>query len=369
MARIDLIVEGFPYTGWSSIRVTRSIESLAGSFALETTDRWGDLNALGKLAEPWPIAEEDPCRVVITTDQGKKITVIDGYVDKRNPSADKSSRTLGYEGRDRAAALVDCSAVLPKYTYYNLDVLAFAQTLAKPFDVRVSVQPGLILSRVPKLVISPGETAYEALKRAVADEGALIVSDGAGGILITRAGRARAATLVEGDNIESASGSYDGSERYYRYLVLAQSAGSDEVSGDATRIAAEAIDEGVQRKDRVLLIRPEKGYTRAGAQRRADWEARVRAARAEPVTITVPKWTQEDGSLWTPNTVSYVYAPRLIGVDGDMLITQVDFSINNEGGEVTQLRLMRPDAFTPEPKTAVVKSSGGRWKELDKGGK
>ena len=363
MARIDLIVEGFRYSGWSEIRVTRSIESLAGSFALVTTDRWGDLDALGKLAEPWPIAEEDPCRVEING-----ITVIDGYVDKRNPSADKSSRTLGYEGRDRAAALVDNSAVLPKYTYYNLDVLAFAQTLAKPFDVRVSVQPGLVLSRVPKLVISPGETAYEALKRAVADEGALIVSDGAGGILITRASRARAATLVEGDNIESASGSYDGIERYYRYVVLAQSAGSDEVSGDATRIAAEAIDEGVRRKDRVLLIRPEKGYTRAGAQRRADWEARVRAARAEPVTIGVPGWTQEDGSLWTPNTVSYVYAPRLIGVDGDMLITQVDFSINDQGGEVTQLRLMRPDAFTPEPKAGGPKSSGGRWKELDKGG-
>ena len=59
-------------------------------------------------------------------------------------------------------------------------------------------------------------------------------------------------------------------------------------------------------------------------------------------------------------------APRLIDVDGDMLISQVEHTIG-DGGQVTQLRLVRPDAFTPEPVAAKVKSSGGAWKELDRG--
>ena len=54
---VELVVEGFPYSGWKSIRITQSIESIAGSFAVEANDRWGDLDALGNLADPWPIAE------------------------------------------------------------------------------------------------------------------------------------------------------------------------------------------------------------------------------------------------------------------------------------------------------------------------
>jgi prophage tail gpP-like protein len=126
------------------------------------------------------------------------------------------------------------------------------------------------------------------------------------------------------------------------------------------------LREGVQRMDRVLLIRPEKGHSAADAKRRADWEARIRAATAETVTISVPGWTQPNGELWPVNAVTHVQARRLIGVDGDLLISQVEYSIG-EQGQVTQLRLVRPDAFTPEPVKAQVSGTVG-WKELKNGG-
>lgn len=349
---VALVVDGRRYKGWKSVRVTRSIENLAGSFALDVSDQSGDL----------PIAEEDACRVEIDG-----TVVIDGYVDKRSISSAADSHTLTFTGRDRAAALVDNSAVLKKWSYYNVNAADFATTIASPFGVRVSVQPGIVLPKVPKVVVSPGDTAYEAIKRAAGDDGVLAVSDGAGGVILTRAGTGSAYSLVERANILTASVDYDGTDRFYRYVLLAQAAGTDDASGEATRIQAEAIDEGVRRKDRVLLIRPDKGYSLADARRRVDWEARVRAARAETVTITVQGWRQGSGVLWPLNATTHVTAPRTIGVDGDMLITQVEHSIS-EQGRLTQLRLMRPDAFTPEPTRAVVRSSGGRWKELDKGG-
>lgn len=354
MSEVTLIVGGVRYAGWKSVRVTRSIESLAGSFALDVSDRWGP-------GDPWPIAEEDPCRVEI---DGR--VVLDGYVDKRDLSASDTDRTLSYSGRDRAAAMVDCSAELPKWTYKSVTLADFVRTLAKPFGVGVTVQGGLTLPKIPKITISPGDTAYEAAKRAAADDGALLVSDGAGGIRITRSGTGWATALIEGDNIRSASVSYDGSERYHRYVIMTQAAGTDEAAGDATRTLASAIDEGVRRTDRVLVIRPDKGYSVADARRRADWEARVRAAKAETVTVTVQGWTQPDGDLWPVNALARVQAPRLIGVNGDLLISQIEHSISSSG-QITQLQLVRPDAFTPEPK-AVVKASGGRWKELDDGG-
>lgn len=352
MPELTLAVGGFRYGGWKSIRVTRSIESLSGSFALDVSDRWSGQE------DPWPIAEEDPCRVDIDG-----TVVIDGYVGKRSLSGSATSRGLSYTGRDRAGALVDCSALLSKWTFYNVDIGSFAAMLAKPFGVRVSVQPGLTLARVPKVVVSPGDTVYEVIKRIAADEGVLVVSDGAGGVTITRSGTARAESLVEGANILTASVDYDGDDRYHRYVIAAQVAGTDDASGEATRIQAEAIDVGVRRTDRVLLIRPDKGYTVADARRRADWEARIRAARAETVTISVLGWTQTGGALWPVNALARVKAPRMIGVDGDMLISQVEYSIG-DSGQVTQLHLVRPDAFTPEPTVAQVKTSGAAWKEL-----
>lgn len=354
MADVVLVVGGRRYGGWKSVRVTRSIESLAGSFSLDVSDRWG------ANSETWPIVEEDPCRVEISD-----TVVIDGFVHRRTPSASGSTRALGYSGRDRAAELVDCSAVLAKWTMYDVNVADFARDLAAPFGIRVSVQPGLVLGKVRKLVTNPGDTVYEAIRRAASDAAVLIVSDGAGGVLFTGRGNTRASPLVEGGNILSCSLEYDGSDRFHRYVMLAQAAGTDEASGNATRIRAEAIDEAVRRKDRVLLIRGEKGYSVEEARRRVDWEARIRAARSETATVTVQGWTQPDGKIWPINALVKVEAPRLLGVDGDMLISQVEYSVGN-GGQVTQMRLVRPDAFTPEP-TAKVKAAGGAWKELDRG--
>lgn len=354
MSDVTLLVGGRRYGGWKSVRVTRSIESLAGSFALDVSDRWGAQD------EPWPIAEGDPCRVEIDG-----TVVIDGYVDQRRLSATATARTLSYTGRDRAADLVDCSAVLSNYTFRNLTIADFAAALAQPFNVRVSVQAGLTLARRSKIVVQPGDKAYEAIAREAAPAEVLLVSDGDGGILITRAGTARAASLVEGENVLTAEVEHDSADRYHRYRITTQVAGTDEAAGEATRIQAEATDPAV-RASRVLLIRPDRGYSLTDARRRADWEARIRAARAATATITVLGWKQSNGVLWPLNALTRVKCPRLIGIDGEALISQVDHTIS-ESGQVTQLRLVRPDAFTPEPQATVKTTSRGGWPELVNG--
>lgn len=57
--------------------------------------------------------------------------------------------------------------------------------------------------------------------------------DGAGGLLITRAGNRRAAVgLVQGENILTASGSIDHSQRFSSYLVKGQASYSAESDGE-----------------------------------------------------------------------------------------------------------------------------------------
>ena len=360
---VRLLVNGLRYEGFESIRITRSIESIAGSFTLEVSDRWDGAT------DPWPIAEGDECKVLVGDD-----VVITGLIDKRRLSASATTRTLGYDGRDRAGLLVDCSAIVDagsvgkggKWTFYNVNVAQLATEITKPFDIKVSVQAGLesLLTKHAKIVLHVGDSCFETIAKVAGAAGVLVVSDGAGGIVITRGGTARAASLVEGQNILAASTEMDATDRFGRYLISSQIPGTDDASGEATRVLAEATDPAVS-AIRVLMIRPEKSYNAEDAKRRADWEARIRAARAEKVTVTVQGWRQPSGALWTINTLTRVRAPRLVGVDGDLLISQVEFSVS-ASGRTTQLSLVRPDAFTPEP-TATVRESGGAWKELAKG--
>lgn len=372
-----LKVNGRRYSGWESMRVTLSIESLAGSFSFEVSDRWGGQD------DPLPIIEEDECEVEI----GGK-TLITGFVDAPRISVSGSRRSLSFSGKDRAAAIVECSAVLKggsaiakpvekeseafdptkhgkdsaKYVFTHIDVVDFARQIARPFGIPVSVQPGLAFTPVPKIVISPGDKGWDALKRVAETAGVLVVSDGTGGVRITRAGTARATQLTEGFNILTGSVERDATSRYRTYVVSTQMPGTDEASGEATQVQASATDQDVRRASRILMILPDKGYSTADARKRADWEARNRAARAMTVTIGVQGWRQPNGELWPLNALTRVKAPRSLRVDGDMLISQVDYSIDG-GGQVTQLRLVRPDAFEPEPTTAVTSGQGG-WDEL-----
>ena len=356
MGSVALKVNGRAYGGWKSVRVTQSIEQLVGSFELTASDRWGGQDLA------WPIFEEDECTVEINGEQ-----VISGFVDKRSIQLAGEQRALSYSGRDAAAQLADCSALLDKWTFRNASVLDIAKKLAAPFSLPVALQSGLTVPKSKtKLVVSPGDTAFQAIESAARSAGVLVISDGDGGILITRAGDGHArSALVEGDNLLGISVEYDGADRFYRYIVVTQTGGSAESSGNHCRVRAFATDEGVRRTDRTLLIRPEHGVTAEFARRRADWEARVRAAKAETATAVVRGWEQSDGGpIWRRNELVTVRSPS-VGIAGDMLIATVTYSMS-EAGQTTELLLVRPDAFEPEPQQAKVKRSGTRWKELDK---
>lgn len=356
MADIRLRVNGREFAGWKSARVTRGIEAIAGGFELDVSDRWATQS------KPWQIFEEDECTLYMDGE-----VVVTGYVDRRSLSYTSNGHSLSVSGRDKTAALVDCSAVLDKWEFRNAPVLTLAKRVAEPFGISVSLQSGLVLPTAPaKLTVDPGDTAFEVIERACRSAALLPVSDGRGGLVLTRAGSGRASTqLVEGQNILEASADYDVSGRFNRYLVLGQHRGNDELWGEsAAKVRAGASDPNVRRTSRVLLVRPEGNVTIEHARKRAEWEATVRAARGDNVAVTVQGWTQSDGKLWPVNALVRVHSP-LIDIDGDLLISQVTYSLDDSGGTKTSLTLRRPDAFKPEP--TVGPSAAFRWKELVKG--
>ena len=359
--QIGLRVNGKEYGGWKTATVTRGIESGCGSFNLNVSEKWGTET------EHWPIYEEDECVVVI----GRK-KLITGYVDRRNPSFTATSHGLTLTGRDKVGDLVDCSAnpALDKWEFKGVSVLQFAKKVAAPYGISVTLQGGLTDSVLPappkKLVIDPGDTAFTAIERACRMAGLLPVSDGLGGLVLTRAGTERTDTeIVQGENMLAGDGDFNAAERFRHYHVLGQHRGTANFNGvSAAPPRGTAEDTHVRRTTRTMIIRPECAVTKDYAKKRAQWEATTRAARADAVTATVQGWTQKSGLLWPVNALVRVRSQKL-GIKGDMLITQATYRIGEQEGTTTELTLKRPDAFKPEP--TIQPSSEGAYKELARG--
>jgi prophage tail gpP-like protein len=359
MADVTLKVNGREYGGWKSARVTRGIESIAGSFELTVSERWANQRT------PWPFAEGDECSVAIGG-----VVLITGFVFKRSPRYSRDDHGVSVSGRDKTGDLVDCSVYSDKWEFKELTLLKFAEKLCEPHGIKVSMQAGLssALPKPPKKhAITPGVKVFHALEEACRLAGVLPVSDGKGGVVLTRSSTDRASVeLVEGENILTASAVFDSSERFHTYHVIGQHHGSsDDFFGeDAASVKASAEDSNIKRTSRVLVVRPEHNVTPELAKKRAQWEATTRAARGDTVTVTVQGWTQGSKKpLWPINALARVRSPE-IGVNGDMLITQAEYGLGDREGTTTTLTLRRPDAFKPEPSGV----SGDRyWKEIVKG--
>jgi prophage tail gpP-like protein len=379
---VILQVAGAEYSGFTRARVTRSLESLAGSFEAETFQRTN-------VVADFPILPEDECVVKLRRGPGKDpiaTPVITGYVEHRNNRFSVEGRSVTISGRDQTAQLIDCS-VQPPWFYSGTGILEVCQYIAKPFDISVSLQPSVkdaaVSSGAPvkgsgisegagsigkmrlqighpavDTAIHPGESAFEAIDRFCRSVGVLAMSDGQGGLLLTRAGEARCQVpLEEGLNILSGSVDYDGTRRYAKYIVLSQLAGAGTQAG-IPDVRGVASDEGVRRKERVLYIPDEEGHDESFAIARAMWESRVRAGRSAVVSVTVHGWTQHDRAetLWPINARVFIRSPSL-GIADELIITEATYSYSLEGGTTTELRLMYPAALLAEVTARKVKGS------------
>lgn len=330
---MTLEVGGLLYGGWKAAIATIGMDRVAGDYALEVTELWPGNDVTRK------IRPGDECRLAVAGE-----TVITGYVDAVDISFDGQQHTVSIRGRDRSADLIDCSAVRSPGQWRGQKVETIAAQLAQPFNVGVKVEADTG-KPLTSFALQTGETVWEAIDRAARLRGFLVVSDGAGWIVFTRAGLTRSDdALVYGSNLLSARSSFDVRDRFSEYTALGQAAGNDYFSGSAAaHIKAQAKDGQIGRY-RPLLITGDSPDAAGSLGDRVKWEATVRAARSTQVEVVVQGFTQSTGELWRPNTLTHVLAEPL-RIDDDMLIASVTYEVSDRG-TFTRLSLTRADAFT-----------------------
>lgn len=322
-----LTVDGVRYAGWTDGSVERGIDKMSGGFRLSLSDPWDGTP---------PIDEQSRC----TLSLGSQV-VITGYVDSVEVSEGPTSHTITVSGRDAAGDLIDCSAVHASGEWRGLSLPEIVQQLVTPFGVpvRAEVDAGATFSLFR---LEEGETVWRAIERACRYRQVICVSDGRGGLLLTRTGSGRAdVELRRGENCMSLQHTRDTSDRFSAYRVKGQrDAADDEDASVAAHGLGEAQDPGVKRYRPKVIVADDQADDVSLADR-ARWEARVRAGRGQTITATVQGWRQTPGGrLWQPNERARVRWRR---IDREMLIVSVRHQLGS--GTTTDLTLQPPETF------------------------
>jgi prophage tail gpP-like protein len=346
--RLALKLGGKRYEGWTSARITRSIESVCGEYDVEIVAReFTD-------APRWPLRTGEECTIEIDGE-----TVITGYIDAINPQIDDRSYGIAITGRDRAGDLVDCSAVAKPGSWTGQSIEAIASELAKPFgiDIVAKVSTG---EKVKRFALQQGETVYAAIERLARYRGLLAVSNARGQVELIRPGAGDVvAQLVEGKTMIAGSATHDARDRFSDYIIKGQSSGDDRLNGKAAAsIKGEARDPALARY-RPLIVIGEDQSTVANLRQRAAWEASTRAAKAQRAQISVPGWRTPSGELWRPDLLVGVKSPFLL-VEGTMLVSEVALA-KDDRGTVTDLTVTPPEAWSllPVSEKADASAIGG----------
>lgn len=333
---LELVVRGRSFTGWESLTVVRSLDSISGEFELEVSDRL-----------PFPVRAGDRCEVLVAG-----VLLVAGHVDQVTLAGDDSARKARVAGRDATCDLVDCSEMSDPGQWFDVRLEDLVREVCAPFSLEVESHLGDDDEPMEFFKVNPGETAFAALERAARRRGALLYSTGDGVVVLALPAAGRAdVDLVEGErgNVKSYELRIDRRSRFSDYFVRGQAPGLDEWNGvDAAEVEGHATDSRVGRH-RPLLVLGESSMTGDDAQKRSEWEAAVRAARAASLEVVVQGWRQQPGGrLWTVNEVVRASVPSA-QVRQELLVAGVSHRRDGSSGATTNLLLTRRDAYRPQP--------------------
>ena len=328
----ELKIDGVFYGGWKTVRVSRSIEQMAGSFSLDVSERWP-----GQPTRT-PIHPGQKCQLLLDG-----APVITGWVDGVSTDYDDERHVLRVSGRDATCDLVDCSAIYKTGQWHNVKLDRLARDLCAPFGVDVVVDAD-VGAAFGSYDIQEGERVFECLERAARLRALLLTSDPLGRLIITRAGAAVCDTaLIEGRNIKAERADFIWSERFSEYIVKGYERLGDDGETEDAAPAATVKDEIIPRH-RPLIVLAETHGENASFAHRAEWEKSIRRGRSCRGSITVQGWAAQ-GALWQPNMRVKVTSPLLWLNDAEMLIVGCTYSLDEITGTLTELAIARPDAF------------------------
>ncbi|BDG83505.1 contractile injection system protein, VgrG/Pvc8 family [Citrobacter koseri] len=352
MNNVELKVDGKIFSGWTSVTVNRSIETMAGYFDLGVNVQTStDLSSLAP-GKPFTLSIDGQ-------------TVITGYTDGRRRQMGADSMKITIAGRDKTADLIDCAAIYKGGQWKKRTLEQIARDLCQPYGVAVRWELTDAESAAPftSFTLDHSETVYEALGRAARARGVLITSNAAGDLVFTRADESHSDRLVLGENLLSVDFDEDYRDRFSEYTVKGHGRSNGKVGDtvDARTIASQkgtATDSGITRY-RPMIILADSKVDAQSATARALREQRRRLAKSVTFEAQLDGWTRSNGQIWMPNILAEIDASKFAIQTGPLLVSKVVLTLDDREGVKTTLTLAPRDGFlVPVEKDRKGKSSG-----------
>ncbi len=335
---VTLRTDGRLFTGWTSVSVTRSIESVAGYFELGVNVPLG--TDLSGLAPGKAFTLEIDGQIVCT-----------GYIDSRRRQMTADSMKITIAGRDKTADLIDCAAVYSGGQWKNRTLEQIARDLSAPYGVTVrwELSDKESSAAFPGFTLDHSETVYEALVRASRARGVLMTSNAAGELVFSRAASTATDELVLGENLLTLDFEEDFRDRFSEYTVkgYARANGAEGDDIDAKSIVSRkgtATDSDVTRYRPMIIIADSK-ITAKDAQARALREQRRRLAKSITFEAEIDGWTRKDGQLWMPNLLVTIDASKYAIKTTELLVSKVTLILNDQDGLKTRVSLAPREGF------------------------
>ncbi|EAZ2565726.1 baseplate protein [Salmonella enterica subsp. enterica serovar Braenderup] len=352
MNNVELKVDGKIFSGWTSVTVNRSIETMAGYFDLGVNVQTStDLSSLAP-GKPFTLSIDGQ-------------TVITGYTDGRRRQMGADSMKITIAGRDKTADLIDCAAIYKGGQWKKRTLEQIARDLCQPYGVAVRWELTDAESAAPftSFTLDHSETVYEALGRAARARGVLITSNAAGDLVFTRADESHSDRLVLGENLLSVDFDEDYRDRFSEYTVKGHGRSNGKVGDtvDARTIASQkgtATDSEITRY-RPMIILADSKIDAQSATARALREQRRRLAKSVTFEAQLDGWTRSNGQIWMPNILAEIDASKFAIQTGPLLVSKVVLTLDDREGVKTTLTLAPRDGFlVPVEKDRKGKSSG-----------
>jgi prophage tail gpP-like protein len=349
MNNVSLNISGKRFEGWTGASINKSLFSMTGTFGLTATDIFPGN------AEKWGLAMGDSCTVAINNQ-----IIISGYIEDIPISYSMDSHNIQISGRDKTADLIDCSFTETSREWNGQSISKVITDLCSPFDITVEVDDSVTTQANTKIAnetfkANEGDVVFDLIFKLCKMKGILPVSYGDGKLFLTGTGVEVANDILElGKNVKSGNIEQSNKERYQTYIVKGQGKKTDlKTLTDTTHPFGQHTDDVILR-NRPLVIFPETSCDTKYCQDRAKWEAINRAGNSRRLEYEVQGWTQSNGEIWPLNSLVNV-KDDFLQINSTLLISAINFSINNDTGAITRLTLVHPDTFILPPTTESIK--------------
>lgn len=336
---LSMEVNGIVYNDALSIEVVRSINNFPAYFYVRSS---------ANINDRLPVKVGDAVNILADGTQ-----IFNGFIEDIGVSYDSSSHTISISGRERVADIVDSTVTGNKVFTGPInfkDVIRQVLDAGNMQDIDIIDETGVSLDFAAgeRLEAEVGQTIFNFLEPYASKLQVIISSDEAGNLLLLRAGQEHSGlSLVNGENILSASLSKNTAYRFNEYIARAQlnplSDDNASIEDVSSQVGSSGIDDEI-RTSRILEFNVEEDMTSEQSEGRAQFEANIRRVNSVKYTCKV-QGHSVNGKPFKINTLASVN-DSFCGISADLLIHSITYKLSLNGGSTSALSMTNRDAYT-----------------------